>query len=362
MGKAAISSSRASALALAFAFALGCFVLTQSANAAFPGANGKIAYADQHPGELGDGEEITVVNPDGTGRTLLTTSNGRDLEPDWKADGTRIAFQSDRWDPFSQDFELFVMNADGSSDTRLTTFIDTPFAQRGAESPSWSPDGTRIAFDEGQKYGNPDLWVMNSDGTGQTKLTNDGHYNRWAAWSPKGDRIAFTKLANEDNTGIHTIRPDGSDARLIAPGIFWESDWSPDGTQLVFAQGTPPGDLFVVNADGTGLRNLTASDPYAALSPIWSPDGAKIAFERITPTSTDIVVMDADGRNDRAVVDRPGFTPSLGSWQAIPGPRRADYKNAAKFCAAERDFFGEDTFVRRYGGGANAFGRCVSSS
>jgi Tol biopolymer transport system component len=87
-------------------------------------------------------------------------------------------------------------------------------------------------------------------------------------------------------------------------------------------------------------------------NPVWSPDGTKIAYENIHG----INIMNADGTGQTFLTS--GRT---ADWQAIPGPERSDYRNAAQFCKAERDFWGEAAFRTRYGGGNSAFGKCVSS-
>ena len=112
----------------------------QSAFATFPGENGKIAFYSFRDGNF----EIYVMNADGTGQTRLTNDLFApegcpcDSHPDWSADGTKIAFISDRADENNED--IYVMNADGSGQTRLTDSIHED------SYPSWSPDGTKIVF------------------------------------------------------------------------------------------------------------------------------------------------------------------------------------------------------------------------
>ena len=107
-----------------------------------------------------------------------------------------------------------------------------------------------------------------------------------------------------------------------------------------------------MNADGSDQTRLTFDG--ANGSPVWSPDGTKIAWVR----GSRLWVMNPDGSGQTALTPEPMRVVSP-DWQSLLGPRRADYKNAAHFCKAERDFWGED-FAERYGGGANAYGKCVS--
>ena len=135
------------------------------------GQPGRIAFDSDRDGNF----EVYVMNTDGSGLTRLTSNPAGDGSPAWSPDGTRIAFVSDR----DGNFEVYVMNADGSGLTRLT---DDPASD---DSPAWSPDGSRIAF-HSDRDGNSEVYVMNADGTGLTRLTNnlnrDGFWG--IAWSP----------------------------------------------------------------------------------------------------------------------------------------------------------------------------------
>jgi Tol biopolymer transport system component len=131
----------------------------QPAAAAYPGANGKIAFESDRSGN----NDIWVMNADGTNPVQLTTDPAGDHTPAWSPDGTKIAFVSDR---DGGNFEIYVMNADGSGQTRLTDDPAQDF------DPTWSPDGSRIAFVSDRDDGFFDIFVMNADGSGPTNLTN----------------------------------------------------------------------------------------------------------------------------------------------------------------------------------------------
>jgi Tol biopolymer transport system component len=340
---------------LALAALAATLLVSGSAQASFPGKNGKIAFYMYRAPDPGDGYDIYVINNDGTGLAQLTTAPGNDLEADWSANGSRLVFQSDRQNTFSQEYDLYTMNADGSAPTRMTSFTGSVSGgPRSAENPSWSPDATKVAFDSGQKFGNANAWAVGADGTGLQNLAPDSYFELGPSWSPNGDRIAFPAFSN-DQDGIYTVRPDGSDVRLAVPGDWNHPDWSPDATKLAFSGFGANSEIWVANVDGTGLRMLSPDDEVAEVFPTWSPDGTKIAYWRLDAHSSELWTMDTDGNNPRRVFDSggPGATPS--SWQPIPGPKRADFKNSNQFCKAEQVFWG-DQFSQRY----RNFGQCMS--
>jgi TolB protein len=126
-------------------------------------------------------KEIYVMNADGTGQTRLTNKPAPDDCPAWSPDGSKIAFG---WS-YEGSGEVYVMNADGTGQARL--------AEVGlAEPPTWSPDGSQIAFvsqrgfDTGLLYepNAREIYVMNADGTGQTRLTNNEAKDESPRWSP----------------------------------------------------------------------------------------------------------------------------------------------------------------------------------
>src|SRR5262249_42821720 len=146
-----------------------------------------------------------------------------------------------------------------------------------AGKPSWSPDGTRIAISgapDGQDIA--DVYTMSSDGTDLQRLTSHGGFN--PAWSPDGNQIAFVR-----GTGafydISVMNADGSDPiNLMNETVDedFEPEWSPDGTQITFQRQTPTSNIWVMNADGSDLHQVTFLSEVGG--PAWSPDGTRIAF------------------------------------------------------------------------------------
>ena len=200
----------------------------------------------------------------------------------------RIAFYSSR----DGNPEIYVMKTDGSDVVRLTN--DAAFDR----SPAWSTDATRIAFTS-NRSGSFEIYAMNVDGSGLTQLTNTGTYNEQPTWSPDGTKIAFSSVDGTGVGGVYVMNADGSGrARLTETGSQDPSPaWSPDGTKIAFAAGPQAGtDIYAMNADGSGVTRLTTTS-YQDNESAWSPDSRKIAFSRqhAYDGAFGMMVMNADG-------------------------------------------------------------------
>jgi Tol biopolymer transport system component len=265
---------------------------------------GQIVFSS---GRGGNGD-IYVVNADGSGLVQLTTDPAEDFDPAWSPDGSMIAFRSTR----DGNDEIYVMNADGSGQRNLTNDPAEDW------SPDWSPDGTKIAYATfafgGVFQGAPytDIATIGIDGTGRTRLT-DAH-GEYPAWSPDGSQIAFTS-GRDGSYDIWVMNADGADQRNLTHHPAYESSaaWSPDGSQIVFdaernteADDGEPNvgfdiELFVMNADGSGIEPPTWDATSEDRFPAWGPDG-RIAFTRngmlhiIEPCSETPVSTGVDGQ------------------------------------------------------------------
>ena len=190
-------------------------------------------------------------------------------------------------------WEIYVMNADGSDQTRVT---NNPAWDGG---PLWSPDGTRIAFGSA-RVAEGELYVMLADGSSLTKLANESVFSP-PAWSPDGSRLAYVSrlgIGDSEKLDIFVADADGSGSTNLTrhPGHDREPAWSPDGTRLVFVSARDDdAEIYVMNADGSGLTRLTRGVYGKVFRPSWSPDGARIAFEAQDGESVAIYVMNADG-------------------------------------------------------------------
>jgi WD40 repeat protein len=205
--------------------------------------------------------DLFVINADGSGEQQLTTLSGFLSQPRWSPDGRTILFvHAD-----AGVAHLWKVGADGTGVQRLPTVAT-------AENASWSPDGTRIAFDD-----NRNVWVMNADGSGATRITDACpagsacDYTEWMmfpTWSPDGTQIAYGSARE-----IVIAHPDGT-AALHVPikaVVAGSARWSPDGSQLLFGTqqsgGTPWPCITIMDRNGANLRQITAGRN--ATSPRW---------------------------------------------------------------------------------------------
>lgn len=237
---------------------------------------------------------------------------------------------------------IWVAGPGGENPTRLTSSVMDG-------DPSWSPDGTRIAFTRFNGCTSPecvfgDVWVMDADGTDQRRVAEG--FN--PAWSPDGKKLAYESCArsglypcDNDKRNVSLVNPDGtgrtdlttdmqSPCNNNVPSMEKEPAWSPDGKQIAFVS-TEQGcafEIYTMNADGTGkIRLTTAGVNEADESPSWSPDGKEIVFSRSYEAKMPQVhSVDSDGVlgevvYPNAVGREPAWSPDGRSivYRATPG-------------------------------------------
>jgi Tol biopolymer transport system component len=247
--------------------------------------------------------DIYAVDGNGTGLTRLTfTDDLSEFDPAVSPDGQRIAFTRQLTDG---NFEIFVMNADGSGETNLTNDPATDLR------PDWSPDGSRIAFNSNRGAGGQ-IYIMNSDGSAPAPVTSvTGGAADEAAWSPDGSLIALTHSTDIGQTGIAVVRADGTAFQdLTPPAADNGPSWSPDGTEIAFNRydEVSVSHIHLMDADGGNIRGIFTAADTADSYPVWSRDGSQLIFERnaSVETNRDIWVMNLDGGGAFKVVTLPG--------------------------------------------------------
>ncbi len=243
----------------------------------------QIAFASQRDGHFRKdipeipAPEIYVMDDDGENQQRLTNNPSSDYSPSWSPDGKRIAFVSDRDGHVDANgwltAEIYVMDDDGGNPQNLT---NNPSDDR---TPSWSPDGKRIVFSSDRDMGkgeaahNVEIYVMDADGKNQQRLTKNLTEDKDPSWSPDGERIVF---------------------RARRPGHFIGEDG------ITY-------EIYVMDADGQNEQRLTENRVFDE-DPSWSPDGKRIVFwsnREADIENTEIYAMDADGGNPQNLTNNP---------------------------------------------------------
>jgi len=312
---------------------IGSVELTHFAIAKPTSSEGQLVFAKG----LGFNFEIYTMNSDGSSMRQLTDNPATDWFPSVSPDGTKIVFsrQPTQGSPVK---DIWIMDANGKNEKKL--------AEWGWNT-SWSPDSKEVAFDKQvweQKDGSwqlksdYEIYMINVDGSNERILIGDKTIA--PKWSPDGKKIVYTSILNGQSLWI--MDADGKNQKML---YFWGGDsggayWSPDGSKLVFPSckdswaGWQSNDLYVINADGTGLKRLTQPGPPWYRFPTWSPDGKEIAFcfSENSDAPSDIYIMDANGENIRKITNTPEWEWSLG-WTA--------YSYAVESCGKLKSTWGK---------------------
>jgi Tol biopolymer transport system component len=234
----------------------------------------RVVFVSVGPGLSSD---IMVINSDGSGVRKLTDKIYA-FDPSWSPDGSKILFGSSGQNP-----GIRVMNSDGTNLQNIG----------GGIHARWSPDGSRIAFMSAER-GPADIFVMNSNGTNARallKVPTDGTRRFLLplppSWSPDGSRIAFQTIGDDD-AFLEVVNADGKDRTTLANHLFFDlsggPSWSPDGSRIAFTRmpfatseiskkgltshASLSCDIYTVGVDGSNLKQLTTTG--RALNPTWS--------------------------------------------------------------------------------------------
>jgi len=254
-----------------------------------------------------NGLSIYLMHADGSSKTRLTSEGFLDESPVWSPDGSLIAFDTNR-DPAG----IWVVGADGSD---LHPYI-TSSTLTQPSGIAWSPDGSKIAV-----TARVDtifaIFVADASGSNAHRLTANVHGEQRPSWSPDGTMIAFEARDDQSSdTHIFVIGADGTGQLQLTSGAFdGGARWSPDGSQLVFDRHTNPGiQVFVMNADGSNQHALTTSG--ANFGAAWSPDGQQFEHTVIRNNQNQISRMNADGSDVRMITTTG--TNAFPAWKPTP--------------------------------------------
>jgi Tol biopolymer transport system component len=282
-------------------------------------AGAKILWEKGNGKDEGFAAELYVMNADGSGQARLT-SPATILGYQWSPDASKIAFARSAGGVS----DIYVMNADGSGQTNLTRT-----STAGEEYPVWLADGRKISFQSTSGFELREIHIMNADGSGRLNLTNTPTVSEsGSSWSPDGSRALFVVPAYDvndhiENVDIYVMNSDGTGRTQLTHNpldgqedLDWNAIWSPDGRRILFVHmhydlySNPRSsqDIYVMDAEGSGRTNLTQTPESEEQMAEWSPDGRQIVFM----SGGNIYVMNSDGGN------QTNLTGDLGGWNESP--------------------------------------------
>lgn len=253
-------------------------------------------------------DEPAISPPPATSTEVMLTAEASPEPPGISEEGL-IVFYSHR----DGNIEIYTMLPDGSHQRRIT------FNEFDDDSPAWSPDGSQIAFISNRDDPDPlgcaqdcfyQLYMIKPDGSDEYKLITTEFSTTHPDWHPDGTKLSFDTETNLQGD-IYVVNADGSGLLLLIEDGFW-ADWSPDGTQIVFCSNREGNvEIYVADADGSNQRRLTENRSLEYF-PAWSPDGRQIAFARLE--ARQIFVMDTDGTNEQQLTyqrnaENPSWSP-----------------------------------------------------
>jgi Tol biopolymer transport system component len=270
------------------------------APATTPGTNGRIAFQM----DFGRGSEIYTIRPNGLGIKQLTKVPGNAESPEWSPDGTRIVFQAEDGPE-----GLWIVNKDGS---------DLHQVAASGEQPAFTPDGTHLVYGCHDCAGGQGIFLMEADGSDApgTRLTTnpsgyDGDIN--AEVSPDGQTVTFVRRKVEgERQALFAVDIDGTDLRELVHyrfNVFIKHDWAPDGEHIVFSSPIEgQANVYTVEPDGSHRVQLTHVQPdRGAIAGSYSPDGRWIAFRWENPSLGvyRLMRMHPDGSDRSTVTTAP---------------------------------------------------------
>lgn len=249
--------------------------------------------------------DIYLVSPDGSGLTQLTDYPGSECHHKWSPDGSLLAFVSER----SPTYNLYVLDLDSLTQTTILT------SEQRIDEYTWSPDSRSLAISL-ESGGRPsEIWILRADGTAHTRITTASdapayqmHFS--PAWSPDGSLIAYVIYSGpREKSRIHLVTPGGEDRtpKQQASRDHFPPSWSPDGASLLFSGGN---DLYTAAVSTLEEVRLTESAAIE-IAPAWSPDGRAIAFVRVRGVggsskylAGELMAISPDGMAERSITSQ----------------------------------------------------------
>ena len=307
-------AARAACLTIAVVVAVSA-APASAQSTAWQSSNGLLVFRSDRDGNAA----VFTLDPTTTTVEKLTVNaDAQELQPAWSPDGGRIALV--RRTGRVRRPDLFVMSSAGKGRIRLTS---SALPER---DPSWSPNGTMIVYAaRTSATGDFHLFLAKADGSARVQLTTQaaGSADRAPVFSPDGSRIAFVSDRAGGFPELYVMDADGSNVRRLTANdaIDGNPSWSPDGTRLVFERCCVNGgsDLYAIDVATRAEANLTNSSTQQEFDPTWSPDGTRIAYVSFENGvgNVDVWVMNADGSSPARLTNAAG--PDLSpDWQPVP--------------------------------------------
>lgn len=252
--------------------------------------------------ENDDADEMWLVDADGTDLQEIVANGLDKSNPTWSPDGAAIAFYMHRDD--QRDLFLYRLRS-----REVVHLLDWPDSYDG--DPFWSPDGRRIYFSSNSTRLSDrtevdwDIFVMDADGSDVRRVTDFPRGQFSPALSPDGASLVYSWARTDGNIDLVRLDLDGGDATTLTDNPDWDvhGHWSPDGTRILYAarrQGRLG--VYHMNADGGDVVPLFVDDESDALNPVWSPDGSRVAYCSNEGGAWDLFLMNADGSERRAIL------------------------------------------------------------
>lgn len=260
----------------------------------------------------GTNRDIYRIDPDGTGLTQLTNFVGGNAHtsneyPSVSSDRAKIVF--------TREWNIWTMKSDGSNQTQLTFVAPNTLPQVSSQ---WSFDGTKIVWESQFAccvIANREIHTMNADGSSNVRLTNNAIWDGWPSWSPDGAWIVYSSGEPGD---IYRMDASGGNVTRLTNNAAWDDRaiYSPDGTKIVFCTDRDgPWEVYVMQADGTQQTRLTVSPAGGSRYPNWSPDGQRIVFASDRAGTWDLYLMNADGSGVTQLTTLASPSYMMASWR-----------------------------------------------